>query len=649
MAVNISPGVYSKVVDLSTYVQNVPGSTGFIASLSKKGEDNVLKFVGMRSELITDCGEPNISDYGKHYGQGLYCAYNFLGESGSLYHMRVLPEDATYSNIRINAVFDPTGADETATITIDYASSLNTKEEIITNLASSGTTNPICILYPIGRGEYYNGLGVRFIQHANPLYNGIYTLDIYEEQSDGDEVIIESFDVSFDPKAVDSTGDSIWITYVLENYSSILRCAMETTSDFTSGYNLVVKSYDQNIGVVSVEDGTSATITDTKQNFTDWAASDTDTKAEYVVIAKDSIGNKAYAWLGEIGSDTDTCTVFSDRAMTTRGWEADDDFDFADDSIEYFVKKSVNEISDAFISSTPIPFKNGSEGSLLTGTGSVDTTVADQILSNAYAGVIDDSILDTDNIYFNLVFDCGYSDNVKTAISTLVQTRRDCVAILDNGDNSTFSLAMDTRKNNHKFNNYFCALYEPYNKIYDSFTGNDVWVSPVYHMSYLIPRNDSVSEMWYATAGFDAASIDTIKDMRYNPKLGQRDQMYLKQLNPIVKFNPGYVVWGNLTSQAKASALQDLNIVRLVLYVKRALEQYCRYFIFKQNDSITWGEVGQQVVEFLEDIKNRRGLYDYSVDVSATAYEIKRKTFHVNVTLTPTRVVEKIELNFFIK
>jgi hypothetical protein len=67
------------------------------------------------------------------------------------------------------------------------------------------------------------------------------------------------------------------------------------------------------------------------------------------------------------------------------------------------------------------------------------------------------------------------------------------------------------------------------------------------------------------------------------------------------------------------------------------------------NDSITWDAVRKDVVQFLEDVQARRGLYSYSVDVGATEYEKKTKTFHLNVTLQPTRVVEKIELNFFIK
>jgi len=248
-----------------------------------------------------------------------------------------------------------------------------------------------------------------------------------------------------------------------------------------------------------------------------------------------------------------------------------------------------------------------------------------------------------------MVFDCGYEDDVKTSISTLVQTRRDCVALMDNGDNSTFNASITARENTHVFNNYYCALYESYNKIYDTFTGQDIWVSPIYHMSYLAPRNDNVSELWYAIAGFNRTAIDTIKELRYNPKLGQRDQLYLKQLNPIVKFSQGYAPFSQLTTQAKASAMQDLNIVRLVLYIKRAFEQFCRYFIFEMNDAITWSKVSNQMTAFLEVVKQKRGLYSYSVSVGATDYEKKTKQFHANIVLEPTRVVEKINLNFFIK
>jgi len=656
---NVSPGVYTKIIDLSTYVQAVPGTIGFMCALAKKGEDNVFKFVGSRSELVGEFGEPNIDDYGKAFGQGLYCAYNYLGESGALYFIRPLPDDAAFSNMRIDATFGNT--DATATIDITYLSSLNSKSEIKTNLEAMGT-NPICILYPIGRGEHYNGISIRVVEHANPLLNGVYVLDIYEKQSDGQDVIIESYEISFDPTALDSSGSSMFIEDVLSIYSSVLRAEMyKADGTLSSGYDLVAKVYDKDIGTVSaVKTSGSATITDNKQNFADWQTSPETGNAAFMVIAKDARGNKLSGWLGAAsGTANETVNVFDGRdlSIAVQAWIGDTSAFDANSLLSYQVKKVDASVASAFISSEPVPLKMGSDGSLKDSSGNLDTTIATQILSQAYNGTLTssidgssfvDDVLDTDNFYISVVFDCGYPTEVKDQISSLVQTRRDCVAILDNGDNPTYNASMAKRRDTHTFNTYFIALYESYNKVYDTFTGKDIWFSPIYHMSYLLPRNDAVSEVWYAVAGFNRAVIDTIKELRFSPKLGQRDQMYLKQLNPIVKFNPGYVVWGQLTSQAKASALQDLNIVRLVLYIKRALEEYCRYFIFEMNDELTWSAVASDIALFLEDIKKKRGLYDYSIDVGATDYEKKRKQFHVNITLNPTRVVEQIELNFYI-
>ena len=637
---------------LSNYVAAVPSTIGFICGLTEKGRDNELLFVGSRSELISEWGEPNIATYGKNYGQGLYNAYNYLGESGSLYFLRCMPDDAAFANMRIDAVLG--AGDATATIQITYVDDINTSAELKTNLALDGTTNPICFLYPIGRGQYYNAIGVRLTAHSNTLLNDVFVLDIYEKQSDGDDVIIESFEVSFDPKAKDSTGDSISIDYVLESYSSILRADMTLASGaYAPGSDLVAKIYDKDIGTATVvETALSATITDNKQDFSAWETNPATGNATYTIIAIDVTGNKLYGWLGVAsGSDSETINVYNGRDLDTasQSWIGDLTAFDSVNAVDYQVKKSNVDVSSAFISSEPVPLKKGSDGALLDASGDIDSVEATSLLANGYAGTIDDNVLDTENTYFTLVFDCGYPTSVKTQMSSLVQTRRDCMAIMDNGDNASYTAAMTSRNDSNTFNNYYCGLFEEYNKVYDIFTGQDVWFSPIYHMSYLMPRNDNVAEVWYAAAGFNRAAIDSIRELRFNPKLGQRDQMYLKQLNPIVQFAQGYTVWGQLTSQAKASALQDINIVRLVLYCKKAIAGYCRYFIFEMNDEITWSKVSGDIVLFLEDIKSRRGLYGYSIEVGASEYEKKSKQFHVNITLDPTRVVEKINLTFFIK
>lgn len=657
---NVSPGVYSKIFDLSDYVQQVPGTIGFVAGLSEKGEDNKLKFYGSRGEFLAENGDPNITEFGKNYGQGPYIAYNFLGEAGSLMWIRCLPDDASYANLKISASL--AAEDSTASVVLSYIESAAAQSytELKTALETSGTVYPLCILRPIGRGQFYNSLGVRFTEHSNPLLIGVYILDIYEKQSDDSEVIIESFEVSFDPTAKSTTGDSIWISYILEMYSSVLRAeGILSSGSYAPGYDYLARVFDKNIGDVSViTDEATASITDTKQVFSDWESALTG-NATYMVIAKDGKGNTLSGWLGQAtGSDDESIDVYSSRDLLTasKGWVGEtSDFDETSE-ITYEIRKTYASVSSAFISGEIVPLKKGSDGSLRTATGSIDATVATNILANAYAGTLTspingddvDDVLDTDNIYFNVVFDAGYPKDVKDQIVTLCQTRKDCNCLLDNGDNATYTASISSRVNTYTYNNYYTALYESYNKVYDLFTGQDIWVSPIWHLSYLIPRNDNVAEIWYAVAGFNRASIDTIKDLRFNPKLGQRDQMYLKQINPIVKFSVGYSPFGQLTSQAKASALQDLNIVRLVLYCQRALSNFCKNYIFEMNDYITWSKVKIEVERFLEDIKKRRGLYSYSVDVGATDYELKTKQFHCNVTLNPTRVVERINLNFFI-
>lgn len=641
---NISPGVYTKIIDLSTYVQAVPSSIGFIPMLTEKGRDNELLFLGGRSELISEFGEPSITKYGKNYGQGPYEAYNFLGESGALYVIRCLPTDATFSNIRL----DYTATDTTATISITYVDSVNTKAEIKSNLTANAAS--ICMLYPIGRGEYYNKIGVRITEYSNPLDEGVYVLDIYEKQSDGDDVIIESFEVSFDPNAKDNSGDSLFISYILETYSSVLRAEMLKTGDasYSDGYTNTAKVFDKNIGTVEIDvTEASAYITDNKQDFSDWEGAGT---GSYVIITMDGTGNKLWGWLGAAGGDDDqSCAVYMDKNLTTRGWNGNNATYNDNSTITYVIKKNYASMAQAFTSSDPVPLKKGSDGSLLDASGDLDTSIATQVLSQAYAGTLVEEVLDTENYYFSLVFDAGYPSNVKTSISSLVQTRRDCVAILDNGDNASYTTSMTTRQNTHTFNTYYVALYEEYNKVYDIFTGTDVWFSPVYHMSYILPRNDTVAELWYAAAGFNRASIDSIKELRFNPRLGQRDQMYMKQLNPIVHLREGFAPFSQLTSQARASALQDLNIVRLILYCKVALERYCRGFLFEQLDEITMSQISGGIIEFLEDIKKRRGLYSYSVSVYATPYQKKRKTCSVDIMLEPVRTLEKIELNFYVK
>ena len=581
MAIPISPGVYTKIIDLSTYVQAVPGTIGFVCILSDRGPDNAMTFVGGQDEFFKWFGRPDITTFGKQYGQGPYIANNHLSVSNSLYVLRCLPEEAEFSNLFLSfdsTAFSPSWdstaiIDSTSKVVITESLTMqNTTRELNTSLEAILHTGRkrICYFRPIGRGDWYNSIGIRLTENANPEAVGVYILDIYQVMSDGGEEVIESFSISFDQYALDDSGESMFIEDVVNRYSEVLKCK---------------------------------------------------------------------ASLENIHSFEEKRAIYSE--------------------LDY---------SDAF-SSDPVYLDNGSLGTLVkqsdAGRTIVDGGVATNVLAQGYLGLLlksvndnlpsgeDDyceEVTDLENIYYTIVYDAGYPNDVKTSVYQLVdRIRRDCVAILDNGDNPTFNLAMAEKASKHSFNSRYCAMYESYNKVYDVFTGRDIWVSPVYHMATLIPLNDMMYEIWYPVAGFNRATIGEIKELRYNPKLGQRDQMYLAQINPIVKFNVGYTVWGQLTMQARPSKLQDLHAMRTVLYIKRALEQYLKFFIFEFNDEQTWDAIKQDISPFLEYIRSLRGLKSFNVEVGATDYELKAKICHVNVMLEPTPIIEKIMLNLYIK
>jgi len=594
---NVSPGVFTKIIDLSEYVRNVPSTIGFMCIVSEKGPDNQLIFTNAR-DFYVDFGEPNINYGGKSFGQGMYVASSFLRNSDSLFIIRVLPTSsdekvnpsggepatipvvpAAYSNLAFyGEVPGDYGLDATSSLYVRSEFGLNSEKECLTivnqfdniNPPGMGSSDGALLFIGQGRGAWYNNYKISVTPHANTIRaaEGIYIFDIWKKQNALDWnpdtgqweesfEIVQTFEVSFHPEKMDSSGDSMFVQDTVNKY------------------------------------------------FTD------------IIV---------YA-------DRDRC-----RAMCESG---------TDWSIPFL--------------DGPIRLQNGSDGDIN------DSAVATMLLARAYTGMLRrikslseeegavaseeyvDEVLDTEDHYFTIVLDGGYPSDVKTAIWDLCRNlRKDCVGIIDNGDNKNVKDSLTKRRYTHTYNTFYLALYECYSKIYDKYVGRDIWVTPVYHMANVIPYTDNVAELWYAPAGFNRATLDDIKTIRFSPRLGERDQMYLEQINPIVKFNVGYTVWGQLTTQKRPTALQDLNIVRLVLYCKRALEQFCKFYIFELNDAYTWNAISSNIDKFLKVIKDKRGLYSYGVEVGATDYEIKAKQIHVNVTLNPTRVVEQIYLNFYI-
>jgi len=203
-------------------------------------------------------------------------------------------------------------------------------------------------------------------------------------------------------------------------------------------------------------------------------------------------------------------------------------------------------------------------------------------------------------------------------------------------------------------NSSYGALYHPWLKIFDQFSGENIFIPPSGHVSSVYARTARVAEQWFAPAGLNRGHLLTPIDVEIDLTLGERDLMYGfgNAVNPIVNFpQDGIVVWGQRTLQRKQSALDRVNVRLLLIYIKKNATRFLRSFVFEPNDAVTRAQVVNVSVPFLADIQARRGLQAFNVvcdERNNTAERIDRNELHVAYFLKPTRAAEFIVLNLVV-
>lgn len=288
---------------------------------------------------------------------------------------------------------------------------------------------------------------------------------------------------------------------------------------------------------------------------------------------------------------------------------------------------------------------------------------ATSILVRAYTGqIVNPAALDQGNPYesdvldremrqFDLIFDAGYPGDVKVAIQTLIDARhQDCFGLIDLGDNASAKAAFQARTEEggvgRPFNTPFIGIYEPYSLVYDSYAGRDVWITPVYHAARAYALTDTRYGKFHAPAGTKRGMCPEVKKLRYNlnREVAYQDLFVTYNINPIIQNRDGYVIWGQSTSQLRTSKYQDINIVRMVLQIKRDLERELRHFIFDLNDSMTWVLMSGAVNAYLGNLVSQNALEGFATQVYATSYDITRHRVRVDVMLDPKMVIYQILL-----
>jgi hypothetical protein len=278
------------------------------------------------------------------------------------------------------------------------------------------------------------------------------------------------------------------------------------------------------------------------------------------------------------------------------------------------------------------------------------------VVANNYDGMI--ALLSNQDDYrFNALFTPGLVQDFNSHVSkistiiTNTQNRGDNIFVVDmTGFNGTITNVVSRAAS---INSSYAATYWPWCQILDPATGKNIFVPASVLIAGVFANNDRVAEPWFAPAGINRGGLSQV--IRAEQKISQpnRDILYQGKVNPIATFpGTGVVVYGQKTLQTRASALDRVNVRRLLIELKSFISQVANTLVFDNNTIATRNQFLSQVNPYLESVQQRQGLFAFRVimdDTNNTGDVIDRNQLVGQIFVQPSRTVEFIYLDFNIQ
>jgi hypothetical protein len=276
----------------------------------------------------------------------------------------------------------------------------------------------------------------------------------------------------------------------------------------------------------------------------------------------------------------------------------------------------------------------------------------------AYTGLY--ALSEPEQIDLDLVAVPGHgSTSIVTALLNMCQNvRQDCMAIIDPPFGLTVNEIIQWQNGTHplntsRFDSDFGALYWPWLKIRDNYNRIDVWVPPSGSVMATIARSDQLFAPWYAPAGETRGRVPNILDVYSRPTLPERDLMYgySNCVNPIVQYVDfeGFVIMGQKTLQRAPTALNRINVRRLMLYIEKRMRVAARQLLFDPHDEELRQKFVRIATNILTEVQVGRGITDFRVKCDEelnTPDVIDNNTMKARIAIQPVRAAEYIFIEF---
>jgi phage tail sheath protein FI len=318
---------------------------------------------------------------------------------------------------------------------------------------------------------------------------------------------------------------------------------------------------------------------------------------------------------------------------------------------------STSDYLTAAVLSNRSDFLTGTAFGLSGGNDGYSGIVDSDYIGNSVLGTGLRSFLNSEKVDINLLACPGVSSqNVQDELINICESRGDCFALIDPPDWSAidsvneilqFTNGLLTRTT--ALNSSYGGLWWTWQEVYDEYHNTDVWTAPSGHIAGVMAFNDNVKAPWYAPAGLKRGKLRGAKDLRYSPDQDDRESLQsgTARVNPIVAFTgEGIYAFGQKTLTTVTSALNRVNVRRMMLYVEKVIATAARQLIFEPNDAVLDREFKQLVEPVLDNVLSRRGIREYLIVAASTNTDRDNNKAVYKIFIKPMTTAETIEIQF---
>lgn len=665
MAFQVSPGVNVSEIDLTTVVPAVSTTEGAIAAHLRWGPVEELVLVDSEDRLVNVFNKPNANN-----ASDFFTAANFLSYGNALYVSRAV--DSTALNASTG---DGAGAEL-----------IKNKEKYDENFTSSATKPDWIARYA---GDLGNSLRVETCTSANAWEQTIST-----DGSDSTNAIFStSVDISFTFAAGSNT--------VTVAYSGNTEHAGNDVLNKLNVGDLLVSSNNVVLGKLAAKtSNTSLQLEGFYTAFSDGGAADLKIATSGGNTGKVIKRRWAYhntfgqaptttSYANSVNSQADALhvVVVDEKGKITGSkgtvLEAYENVSLASDAktaqgaTNYYVNV-INEQSkwvywgkhQADLTNAGTRADVTNDGSVGSGTNFINN---DLPTANNMSGGIDGPAAGNDD-YINaankfksaeevdvsLILGSDHSSTViRHYVQNIAESRKDCVVCISperadvvNNDSYEGKQVTDVLAYRDSLNidSSYAIMDSGWKYQYDKYNDIYRYVPLNGDTAGLCVQTDLTRDPWFSPAGFNRGNIKNVVKLAWNPNKAERDLLYKKGVNPVVKFpGQGVVLFGDKTLLTEPSAFDRINVRRLFIVLEKAISTAAKFTLFEFNDEFTRSQFKNLVEPFLRDVQGRRGITDFQVVVDGsnnTGEVIDRNEFVGDIYIKPARSINFIQLNF---